>query len=661
VALVYSYIRYSTKKQMAGDSFRRQVEDGDRWIAENAHTPANRTLHDLGVSAFKGRHRHRGALSRFLQDIEEGRVSIGSILLVENLDRLSREGIDEACELFRKIIRAGVDIATLMPTPRVYTRASLNDPIGIIEPILCFHNAYLESQKKSERIAKRWQEKRKRIADGEIVDGLRPSWLDFDKKTKTFKLNEGAKAVRCIFQRAAEGDGQRQIVRELQRDFPPIGRSRRWNSSFVQKVLCDRAVLGERRNCTFTEDGERVPVGSPVPGYYPAVIDESLWFRAQAKRRDNIKKKGPTGDFINLFTGLIFNVNDGSPMHVQRTNTSTGTCHRRLVSYAHLRSIPGSDPVSVDYELVERLVLYALWEVNPDDLVSKESISLSNETEQELRGVTEMLAVTQADLSDPANMSIRHMLVESARRLEERRQSLQDRLDNLRADRHSDTSLREAKSVELMLKDATGEELRALRLRLRSAISDIVEQILIKPEKYSGKVYVMGQIRFRSTPKTKQFWGGRGHCRAAGVNREPLVLDKDHRYLEHLAELDGKPVEMPVVETIPDSLRHAANLWLKVRRAEMSKASFSVVPSKIERFLDVIGDLSTIQLDASRWDLWVRTLRMEVREGSLKRSTARVTYSRAREFVRWLIDHGKTERFPELEASGEQALHTIHT
>ncbi len=68
-----------------------------------------------------------------------------------------------------------------------------------------------------------------------------------------------------------------------------------------------------------------------------------------------------------------------------------------------------------------------------------------------------------------------------------------------------------------------------------------------------------------------------------------------------MAELDGKPADMPVVQTIPDRLRDAATPWLKVRRPEMSQESFKVVPSKIERFLDVIGDLRTIQLDASRW------------------------------------------------------------
>ena len=47
---------------------------------------------------------------------------------------------------------------------------------------------------------------------------------------------------------------------------------------------------------------------------------------------------------------------------------------------------------------------------------------------------------------------------------------------------------------------------------------------------------------------------------------------------------------------------------------------------------------------------------MEVREGSLKRNTARVTYSRAREFLRWLIANGKTQLIDGLELSAEKAL-----
>ena len=105
------------------------------------------------MSAFRGKNKHRGALSKFLQEIEDGRIPKGSVLLVENLDRLSREGIDEAGDLFKKIIRTGVDIATLMPVPRGYTAKSLNDPIGAIRNHFLVLPQRLSGVKEEERAA----------------------------------------------------------------------------------------------------------------------------------------------------------------------------------------------------------------------------------------------------------------------------------------------------------------------------------------------------------------------------------------------------------------------------------------------------------------------------------------------------------------------------
>lgn len=107
--------------------------------------------------------------------------------------------------------------------------------------------------------------------------------------------------------------------------------------------------------------------------------------------------------------------------------------------------------------------------------------------------------------------------------------------------------------------------------------------------------------------------------------------------------------------TIPDTLRRAADLWLAVRRAEMAKASYRVVPAKVERFLHVVGEVQTDRLDAKTWGLWVRSLKMDVREGKLRFQTARIAYSRSREFLRSLINHGMLSTFPVLDESAEKA------
>src|SRR5436305_1352308 len=91
----YSYIRFSHPDQAKGDSVRRQTEAAAEWCACHGVTlDQSTTLRDLGKSAYTGAHRKnpdRHALAAFLKLVEDGRVPAGSYLLVENLDRLSRE------------------------------------------------------------------------------------------------------------------------------------------------------------------------------------------------------------------------------------------------------------------------------------------------------------------------------------------------------------------------------------------------------------------------------------------------------------------------------------------------------------------------------------------------------------------------------------------
>jgi hypothetical protein len=101
-------------------------------------------------------------------------------------------------------------------------------------------------------------------------------------------------------------------------------------------------------------------------------------------------------------------------------------------------------------------------------------------------------------------------------------------------------------------------------------------------------------------------------------------------------------------------------LWITLLNGgqrSMLNHSFEVVPSKIKRFVAVLGgDLPTSKIDRALWQKWVRWLNKKVAKASLARTTARVNYSRAREFVRWLIANGRTAQFPGLDMSSETAL-----
>jgi hypothetical protein len=130
IALAYSYIRFSSKRQGKGSSLYRQTHDTisgespESWCARNGVTfDTNLTFRDLGVSAFTGKNVQQGALKDFLECVRTGRIVPGSYLLVEKLDRISREGVDEGMEVIKKILKAGISIVTLANC-RVYGPAS---------------------------------------------------------------------------------------------------------------------------------------------------------------------------------------------------------------------------------------------------------------------------------------------------------------------------------------------------------------------------------------------------------------------------------------------------------------------------------------------------------------------------------------------------------
>jgi DNA invertase Pin-like site-specific DNA recombinase len=86
----FSYIRFSSPEQAKGDSFRRQSVAAAEWAKHNGYTIVQ-SLENLGISAFRGQNQHMGDFGEFLAAAESGRLPEDSVLIVESLDRLSRQ------------------------------------------------------------------------------------------------------------------------------------------------------------------------------------------------------------------------------------------------------------------------------------------------------------------------------------------------------------------------------------------------------------------------------------------------------------------------------------------------------------------------------------------------------------------------------------------
>ncbi len=162
--VAYSYLRFSSPQQAAGDSIRRQVEATAAWCQRNdVHLDESVKFRDEGVSAFKGEHRKNAdvhALAGFLEAVKTKRIPTGSYLIVESLDRLTREELGEAVELVLSLVNRGVKIVQLQPVESV-----LQKPVEITSLVLAvveLSRGHSESKMKSERVGAAWRESKRK-------------------------------------------------------------------------------------------------------------------------------------------------------------------------------------------------------------------------------------------------------------------------------------------------------------------------------------------------------------------------------------------------------------------------------------------------------------------------------------------------------------------
>src|SRR4051812_18193044 len=202
--VVISYLRFSRPEQLKGDSVRRQLALGEEWAAKHRMKIAD-TFRDLGISAFRGKNAAEGKLFELLRLADEGRIPRGSVLLIEQLDRLSRNALLEALELFLSIIRRGIKIVTLMDGME-YDRESLNRGMQqLMYSLMQMSLAHEESAKKSERLAHAWVGKRQKMKERPLTRQI-PAWLKVEGSKIVIDRDKAA-VVRKMIRLALDGYG----------------------------------------------------------------------------------------------------------------------------------------------------------------------------------------------------------------------------------------------------------------------------------------------------------------------------------------------------------------------------------------------------------------------------------------------------------------------
>jgi len=481
----YSYIRFSRPEQLKGNSLQRQKEWGEHWCKVNNVSMASLQLRDLGISAYKGRHAEKGKLGLFLDLVESGKIPEGSILLIESLDRFSREEIDTSLDRFRSVLKKGVEIVTRMPEAH-FKKSSLNDPWQLMSVIMVMSRANEESKSKGGRVGDAWQTKRNNIKEKKLT-ARAPAWLKLSADKKTFTaIPEYVETLKLIYKLAIEGNGLVAIVKKLNKEkVKTFTKAQSWSTSTVLRYLRDREVLGEfqpRLGDKSTYHKKREKAGELITDYFPEVIDKRTWHLANQALDKRKQQRGPNGkDVANLFTGLITDVRDGSKIHIDNKGKENGGL--TMIPSGAKKGLEGSKYISFPYFEFEFVVLRWLKELTPEDL----SLSTVNTDHQKIQIQTLEAEVKELDLKiketteAAENSKSITALLRLLEKFELSKELLIKEIEALRKQVSSveDISLQDTKQLLDLLQTATGEELIDLRTKLKSVIAGLIKNIWV--------------------------------------------------------------------------------------------------------------------------------------------------------------------------------------
>ena len=487
----YSYTRFSTPAQAEGDSARRQIDKARAYAdTHGLQLDMDLTFEDLGVSAYRGANVETGRLGEFLKAVEDGLIPRASFLLVESLDRISRNKPRKAFRLLELICEAGVTVVTTADGRR-YDEATLDDdPMALMYALMVAIRANEESERKADRVGNAYNEKRKAAAEGADngtpFTRMLPAWIEFREDTKSHAaISERAKVVETIFRMAGEGLGQHAIAQRLNAEGVPTfggrGKQRKadaWHRSYIKKLLTNSAVVGtftpHQKRTDTQGKRKRVPL-DPIEDYFPAVIDRDLFERVASSARASAPRgRNATAEPKSIFAGLLRCAHCGGTV----TRMVKGPDNVYLICSRANRKL-GCKYQAVRYEDAERALLGNASVIVQEAPRGQETASI----EQEITNLDVVVSVIGDEARELAyeltiekSSAVRTLLREKERELAEAREQLR----SLRA--RQDTLARPYVTRRLLaLKQALTHKPLSV-VEANKALKEAVGRIVINPE-----------------------------------------------------------------------------------------------------------------------------------------------------------------------------------
>lgn len=300
------YTRVSSGKQLKGSGLETQKLSNEQVneLCENyGLTPYSEIFSDKAVSGFKVDASLRPSFSKLLTLIESGTISNDSVLVLSNIDRLSRQDINTALATLLRVMQH-VHVFIVQEN-KLIKRDSPDLMVDLIMVLISMQRAYDESLSKATRsrsAIRHWFNNHKegvRTKSGKPIpnpSGGVPFWYltSKDELRLDTKLAEAAKKAVELF---ADGWGVVAVHSYLNEHYTPPKAHRggkQWCVDALRRLHRDKALIGEYH---VTVDGEK----HVLTDYYEPIVSEQDYYR-MVNQRNKSTRTAPSGA-IHLFTG----------------------------------------------------------------------------------------------------------------------------------------------------------------------------------------------------------------------------------------------------------------------------------------------------------------------------------------------------------------------
>lgn len=480
------YVRWSTEDQTIGDSKKRQTELAQKLCQAQGWT-ITETIVEAGKSAFHGRHRAAGGKLAGIEKRAASGELAGMALIVEAMDRLSRERPEESLSLLNNLTRQGLTIAE-SSTHLIYTAKAIADNWQtLLIPFIRAGLAHEESLNKSKRVKAAYQTTMQRghkTKDGLVDMRFAPSWIE--RVNNTYYVNEErAQVVRLIYQRTADGYGLRSISRELNASGVRWQKGD-WNQANIAQLLRGRKAIGEH----VSREGE-------VRKLFPAIISAELWHRAQQGLDQRRSTGGPRRKLVNLLQGFTYCRACGSRMIITQNDKKQPRKARLRCAKNH-RAAGCTANASYHYQhllngILDNVLALALPLPAP---------AQSNTAQASLAAAEMELADAQRRLDTLVDAFSRTGSEAMERGIERAERDIAERKEELKRLR-SAVEQQEAKRPHAVLATEIAE-LRskldhdeAARFKVHAALSEMITSVFLYPDTREAHVLVAGVHAFR--------------------------------------------------------------------------------------------------------------------------------------------------------------------